>query len=125
MDERVFGHILGALDASWVTASMLGAERSPLGNRPSSELDRRVDAGAVTLEILEFDALQRDAWIAAGVTPGTDDEQEYVVLRDGRWHPDPYQAYLMQLGMPHLTPREWLDRSVQLRTGRPAAGTIG
>ena len=40
----------------------------------------------------------------------------YVVLRDGRWHVDDTQLLLMLHDEPHLTPREWLERKLEILT---------
>ena len=84
--------------------------------------DAGVDPDAVEQAIRRFHAeelLPRLA--AAGLTVGSlgSFDGDYLVLSDGRWHLDLFQAYLMQEGEPHLTPREWLERkiaSIQART---------
>jgi hypothetical protein len=74
--------------------------------------DDGVDRQAVKRAVEEFHQVLLTAFAAPGVPDG--ERQMYVIMSDGRWHLDPIQAYLMKREEPHLTPREWVDRKIQI-----------
>ena len=121
MGHSVYDHITDAFDYSWVNVTIPPTEEPFFGERDSQdgfEFNSGVDAIEVERQIRGFHTVQLVVWAEAGIDPDiatTADDLSYVVLRDGRWHPDVHQGYLMHEGQPHLTAREWLDRKVQLR----------
>jgi hypothetical protein len=75
------------------------------------EFEAGVDKALVDFQIRKFHSDLMERFAQANVPA---DDVRYVVLRDGRWHVDDTQALLMLHGKPHLTPREWLDRMVEI-----------
>ena len=80
------------------------------------------DAEALAREILDFDVWAAAMYRAAGLRPfeySVEVDFGYDVMPDGRWHINRLHFYLMLLGEPYLTPKEYVERDIAQRLLKP------